>query len=55
MIAQTLDCDMDYAFAELRKFARNHNRGITLVATQVVGREIAVSDLAAQATKVPKS
>ena len=55
MVAQTLDCDMDHAFSELRRFSRNHNLGITVVAAQVVGREIAVSDLTKAPTKGPTS
>jgi len=55
MVAQTLNCDMDHAFAALRKFARDHNQGITLVASMVVGREVAVSSLVNPATKGPAS
>ena len=55
MVAQTLNCDMDHAFAHLRKFARDHNQGITLVASMVVGREIAVDSLVNPATKDPTS
>ena len=55
MVAQTLNCDMDHAFAQLRKFARDHNQGITLVASMVVGRETSVSTLVSPLAKEPKS
>ncbi len=45
MISQTLNCDMNEAFRALRHFSRNKNLGLTLVAGQIVTRELFVSDL----------
>ncbi|HQU00354.1 MAG TPA: GAF and ANTAR domain-containing protein [Acidimicrobiales bacterium] len=48
MIGQTLDCDMNESFRALRNFSRNRNLGLTLVAGQIVARELLVSDLIAK-------
>lgn len=45
MISQTMNCDMNEAFRTLRNFSRNKNLGLTLVAGQIVARELLVSDL----------
>jgi AmiR/NasT family two-component response regulator len=45
MICQATNCDMDDAFNRLRAHARNHNEGLTVLATRLVGKTIASSDL----------
>jgi GAF domain-containing protein len=40
MISQATNCEMDQAFDRLRRYARNHNQGLTLVATDVVNGTI---------------
>lgn len=45
MIRQALNCDMDEAFGRLRTHARNHNEGLTEVATLVVEGRIAPNAL----------
>jgi GAF domain-containing protein len=50
MIRQALHCDMDEAFARLRAHARNHNEGLTDVATRVVEGYLQPGDV-----DVPKS
>ncbi|MCU1363616.1 MAG: hypothetical protein JWM55_1444 [Acidimicrobiaceae bacterium] len=40
MIRQAMNCDMDEAFGRLRTHARNHNDGLTEVATMVVDGRI---------------
>jgi GAF domain-containing protein len=53
MIRQAVDCDMDEAFGRLRAHARNHNDGLTEVATQVVEGKIAPGAL--DAPKAPRT
>jgi GAF domain-containing protein len=53
MIRQAVNCDMDEAFGRLRAHARNHNDGLTEVATQVVEGDIAPGALAVP--KVPRA
>jgi GAF domain-containing protein len=45
MIRQTTNCDMDEAFNRLRAHARNHNEGLTDLATRVVGMSMSSNDL----------
>jgi GAF domain-containing protein len=45
MIRQALICDMDDAFARLRAHSRNHNVGLTELATRVVDGVLAPHDL----------
>jgi GAF domain-containing protein len=45
MISQSLQCEMDEAFARLRAHARNHNLRLTDVATNVVAGSLHISDL----------
>jgi GAF domain-containing protein len=45
MICQSTGCDMDEAFNRLRAHARNHNEGLTDLATRVVAKSISPSDL----------
>jgi len=45
IISQATDCDMDQAFARLRGHARNHNEGLTDVATRVVAGELLAASL----------
>jgi GAF domain-containing protein len=45
MVRQATNCAMDDAFDRLRGHARNHNIGLTVVATEVVNGEIAPLDL----------
>jgi GAF domain-containing protein len=52
MIAQSLNCDMDHAFARLRAHARNHNIGLTDLAITVVNGAFSPKDL--DAPKDPK-
>ena len=44
-IAQATGCDMDQAFGRLRAHARNHNQGLTSVATLVVDGSLSGNDL----------
>ena len=53
MIRQAVNCDMDEAFGRLRAHARNHNDGLTEVATQVV--EGVISPGALDIPKVPRT
>jgi transcriptional regulator with GAF, ATPase, and Fis domain len=46
MLAEYGRVDMDQAFARLRGFARNHNRGLTEVAEALVRGDIVVSQMA---------
>jgi GAF domain-containing protein len=43
MLAEHLSVDMDGAFALLRTFARDHNRGLTEVAESLVGGALAIA------------
>lgn len=52
MIAERANVDMDDAFARLRSFARNSNRGLTAVAESLVTGVISV-DSVAQNRRVP--
>ena len=45
MIRQSTDCGMDEAFNRLRAHARNHNEGLTDLATRIVERTTMPSDL----------
>jgi len=45
MVSQAAHCDMNQAFARLRAHARNHNQGLTVVATMVVEGSLAPGDL----------
>lgn len=45
MIRQSTGCEMDEAFSRLRAHARNHNVGLTDLATRVVERSIDSNDL----------
>jgi GAF domain-containing protein len=45
MVRQATSCGMDDAFNRLRAHARNHNEGLTVLATRIVGRAILSSDL----------
>lgn len=45
MIRQATNCDIDEAFGQLRTHARNHNLGLTDIATPVVEGKIATDDL----------
>jgi GAF domain-containing protein len=45
MVSQTTNSDMDQAFRRLRAHARNHNQGLTVVATMVVEGAISGNDL----------
>jgi GAF domain-containing protein len=45
MIRQATNCDMDEAFNRLRAHARNHNEGLTELATRIVGRTTMSSEL----------
>jgi AmiR/NasT family two-component response regulator len=45
MICQSTGCDMDEAFNRLRAHARNHNEGLTSLATQLVAKSITARDL----------
>jgi GAF domain-containing protein len=44
-VSQATHCDMDQAFSRLRAHARNHNLGLTTVATQVVDGSLLGEDL----------
>jgi len=45
MICQSTSCDMDAAFNRMRAHARNHNEGLTGLATRVVNKSMNPSDL----------
>jgi len=45
MVSQATHCDMNQAFARLRNHARNHNLGLTTVATMVVEGALEGTDL----------
>jgi GAF domain-containing protein len=45
MLRQATGCDMDEAFTRLRTHARNHNEGLTDLATRIVNRSARASDL----------
>jgi GAF domain-containing protein len=45
MVSQADQCDMDIAFGRLRSHARNHNQGLTDVATQVVEGSLTLDGL----------
>ena len=45
MVAQATNCDMDHAFERLRAHARNHNLGLTVVATSIVQGDFTGNDL----------
>jgi GAF domain-containing protein len=55
MIRQAMNCDMDEAFGRLRAHARNHNVGLTEVATRVVDGELEASELDVPKLAKPKS
>lgn len=40
MICESTNCDMDEAFNRLRSHARNHNEGLTGLATRVVNKSL---------------
>jgi GAF domain-containing protein len=45
MIRQTTGSDMDESFNRLRAHARNHNEGLTSLATRIVGMSMSSNDL----------
>jgi GAF domain-containing protein len=45
MVREATNCDMDEAFNRLRAHARNHNEGLTELATRVVERTMVLSEL----------
>jgi GAF domain-containing protein len=45
MVSQATNCDMDHAFNRLRTHARNHNEGLTGLATRVVDKSIDSNEL----------
>jgi GAF domain-containing protein len=45
MISQATNCDMDEAFGRLRAHARNHNEGLTGVATRIVEGKLATNEV----------
>jgi GAF domain-containing protein len=45
MICQSTRCDMDEAFNRLRAHARNHNVGLTDLATRLVAKSMSADDL----------
>jgi GAF domain-containing protein len=53
MICQLTGSSMDEAFNRLRAHARNHNEGLTELATRVVAKTILASDLDAWAKRAP--
>jgi GAF domain-containing protein len=54
MICQSTSCDMDEAFNRLRAHARNHNEGLTTLATRVVATSIAPNDLDLWVMTIPE-
>jgi GAF domain-containing protein len=54
MISQATNCDMDQAFGRLRAHARNHNEGLTGVATRVVEGNLDTNELDFPIKSVPK-
>jgi GAF domain-containing protein len=51
MVSESTRCTMDEAFARLRTHARNHNLGLTFVATSIVDGTLMSKDLDAPRTK----
>jgi hypothetical protein len=51
MIAEGRAVDMEQAFATLRSYARNHNRKLADVATEIIEGALPVRDLGAPAPK----
>jgi|SRR5665213_166779 len=45
MISELANCNMDEAFNRLRSHARNHNEGLTALATRVVNKALNSNDL----------
>jgi GAF domain-containing protein len=45
MLSQATNCDMDQAFGRLRAHARNHNEGLTGVATRIVEGKLATNEV----------
>ncbi|CAG4910590.1 unnamed protein product [Acidithrix sp. C25] len=45
IIAEATQCRMDQAFGRLRAHSRNHNEGITLVASAIVAGTLQANDL----------
>ncbi len=45
MVSQATTCDMDQAFARLRRYARNHNERLTDVATRIVDGTLVIGVL----------
>jgi GAF domain-containing protein len=45
MVRQSTNCAMDEAFSRLRQHARNHNEGLTDLATRVINNSIRPNDL----------
>jgi GAF domain-containing protein len=45
MVRQSTNCGMDEAFSRLRNHARNHNEGLTDLATRIIGNSISPTDL----------
>jgi AmiR/NasT family two-component response regulator len=45
MICQLTDCDMDEAFNRMRAHARNHNEGLTGLASRIVDKSTSPTDL----------
>jgi len=54
MICQSTSCDMDEAFNRLRAHARNHNEGLTTLATRVVATSMAPNDLDIWVMTIPE-
>jgi GAF domain-containing protein len=54
MICQSTSCDMDEAFNRLRAHARNHNEGLTTLATRVVATSIAPNNLDILVMTIPE-
>jgi AmiR/NasT family two-component response regulator len=53
MICQSTGCNMDEAFNRLRAHARNHNEGLTDLATRIVSKSTVPSDLDQWARRAP--
>jgi AmiR/NasT family two-component response regulator len=54
MICQSTRCDMDEAFNRLRAHARNHNVGLTDLATRLVAKSMSADDLDEWVKATPK-
>ena len=54
MVAQTMNFEMDEAFAKMRTYSRDNNVGLTVVASQIVERELSVETLATSRQKSAK-